>query len=509
MVLCSMLIALWILVPLYLLDASSSDDDTFSSFLGFNNLAEMPYKLSDMTAVSIKKYEVVPDAEANSFMQIVPEDRIYLFGGCTSDLTCTVQKSLPDSPRSCSCQSITNKCIYYKPIENQWRSCASAPVARYRHAAAEQKGKVYMVGGRQLDGSIVKQIDIYDMRTNTWDPTGIVWKDAVYDAVAYGWGINIMIAGGFSISRAPVNTVTRVNTIARTVVMDMPNMLHARGALQVQQMGNKFYVWGGFDQTPGKAATGACTTPSHHHEVYDADRHEWTQLADAPYGRASPATGSNGRNLYFSIAGETYETGDKSCTRVVPVGNVGMYNSTSGGWTVVDRLPGDRFRYTGASYFNGTFRGFYLFGGLSRYDATCGCPAGQSTECGDGCYRLSNVTTLYVPVSVYVNHRKQDRCGTKTQHIKVQNPHAHTPTPPPIHTLHSSHTHPSLIPHTPSHPFPSLLPLCTPQSDPEPRSNRWRRHRRDRRGCGCRPGAVPRPVTLRLQIHVRARLRQQ
>ena len=394
--------------------SASSDDDMFSSYIGFNNLAQMPHALSHTVAVVIKQSEIVQNsfADVDDMYHIVPEDRIYFFGGCASDQTCTTD----GSARTCTCLSVTQRCMFYRPLKNNWGNCASAPIARYRHAWAKLRGKIYIVGGIGADGSIVRKIDIYDPITDSWDVSGIIWSDATGDAAAWGSDFmrSVYVAGGYTSANVALGSVTRIDTVSRTINRDVPNMLHPRGAAEVMNAGTLYYVMGGYE-TVGKLSSGACSLPTHWNEAFNSLTNKWIQLPDMLYGRAGMATGTNGKNLVFAIAGETVDPTDDTCTKSVPVQNVGLYNITNRLWSTVDDLPSaNRFRYTSASYYNGSFTGIYLFGGNSAFDPRCGCPVGVTVGCGAGCFRVSNLSTLYVPVSIYVNHpRKHNRCNTK------------------------------------------------------------------------------------------------
>jgi hypothetical protein len=401
----------FLLIFLAYISSAHTDDDTFSSYISHSTLAKMPYPLSHATAVLFKAVERVEDPTTNVDFswEVVPEDRVYFFGGCTSGQTCTTSSG---GARTCTCASVTNRCVYYRPITNTWGTCASAPIARHRHAWAKAYGKVYLFGGQRADGSIVKQVDVYDVLSNKWDTAGIQWPNATTDAIA--WGVDearsVYVAGGFNQNKVASNAVTRFDIVSKKAARDTPNMLHARGAGQVLQVGNLFYVMGGYDAAVGVTTTGACSQPVHWAEAYDSLHNRWVQLPDQLYGRASLAMGTNYKNLVFAIAGETVDPADPTCTSVVPVPNVGLFNSSSNTWTTVDSLPtSNRFRYISSPYYNASFRGIYLFGGTSVFDPTCGCPPGQSVGCGAGCYHASNVTTLYVPVSLNNHHPRPPR----------------------------------------------------------------------------------------------------
>ncbi len=90
--------------------ATSSKDDP-TNFIGFHTAKEMPFSRSDMTATT--------------FHQSGQYTKIYLVGGCVSNQIC--------SDSFCYCPEITNKCTYYIPETNEWKTCADAPTPRYRH----------------------------------------------------------------------------------------------------------------------------------------------------------------------------------------------------------------------------------------------------------------------------------------------------------------------------------------------------------------------------------------
>ena len=75
---------------------NNNNDD--ASYVGFHNVATMPYHLSDMTTVI---YDI------DFIDQQGP--RVYLVGGCIEDQDCSAGLT------KCICPDTTDKCIYFTP----------------------------------------------------------------------------------------------------------------------------------------------------------------------------------------------------------------------------------------------------------------------------------------------------------------------------------------------------------------------------------------------------------
>ena len=93
-------------------ELENNDDIPYAGYVGFTNVATMPYRASDMTATLFYANETGGD-----------HDAIYLVGGCISDQVC--------NSNGCSCLNYTDGCIYYKPALDTWHTCANAPRQRY------------------------------------------------------------------------------------------------------------------------------------------------------------------------------------------------------------------------------------------------------------------------------------------------------------------------------------------------------------------------------------------
>ncbi len=84
-----------------------------------------------------------------SFETVATGPRIYAFGGFDATSQAMDFASVLDT-RS-----------------GEWRELPPVPHARYAHTATLHDGKVYVIGGRDLDGEIAA-VDVFDLRSETW-----------------------------------------------------------------------------------------------------------------------------------------------------------------------------------------------------------------------------------------------------------------------------------------------------------------------------------------------------
>ena len=110
----------------------------------------LPYPVSDMSAVTLGR-------------------KIYLMGGCVKD-----QEYIKELGFSV-CPEITSKSLAFVPETKKFEVLPPAPNARYRHAALAVGTKIYLAGGRTVDDSIIKSIDVFDTVKGTWGAS-IPWS---------------------------------------------------------------------------------------------------------------------------------------------------------------------------------------------------------------------------------------------------------------------------------------------------------------------------------------------
>lgn len=336
--------ALVLLLSVSLTSATTASPGTETDFEGFVFSREMPLARSDMSATP----HVVDG---------VSRTHIYLIGGCSAHQLC--------GGEYCYCPEVTNKTQYYDTaLDQYYTGLADAPRPRYRHAAAEADGVIYLFGGRDLYDNIITEVDAYDISSNTWT-TPCTWGDATSDETAVAELVNgstqVIVFGGYE----PDYTASD-----KTILFDpqmclftpKQQMPYARGDVQSLAVetaeGPLAFVIGGFDSADWCQAQATVAS-------YNLALDTWTIHTPLILGRADLAIGEINGHL-FAIGGETI---NEHCNGSVPVSDVerldrNVGNGPYGGdWTVELEIPEDRFRYTGVSYRNTIF----VFGGQGGY----------------------------------------------------------------------------------------------------------------------------------------------
>lgn len=259
-------------------------------FEGFDDVHQMPFGRSDMTATLFAPELFDDDLGA----------RIYLVGGCAADQECPT-----DWGGWCFCPELTARCEYYSPDQDIWVDCASAPRERYRFAAAEVNGKLYIVGGRDVMDQIVTEVDVYDPVSDTW-ATPYVWEDATSDNGVFADGDDLYLVGGYDQNYTVAhNSLTKLSTID-FIAETLSSMSTGRGDLGVISVpesdgSSSHYAIGG-------AGVDFCTMLNTV-ESYDIASDTWIILGVLTLPRADMALGVIDSEL-FVIAGETK---DDSC----------------------------------------------------------------------------------------------------------------------------------------------------------------------------------------------------
>ena len=151
----------------------------------------MPAPRSDMTATLVN-------------------DLIYIIGGCNHPNGTQLAESVMSTDTTpihitttstYQCHSITASTISYSPQRDTFNTASSlsltpAPRARYRHAAVSVGGRIWLLGGLDVNGAIIHEVDVYDVALNSWSTPGRL--DVVTsDLAAFVWDGYIFFAGGY------------------------------------------------------------------------------------------------------------------------------------------------------------------------------------------------------------------------------------------------------------------------------------------------------------------------
>lgn len=194
---------------------------------------------------------------------------------------------------------------------------------------------------------------VFNTATKTWSTlpsqSGVTSRS---DFACWTLDTRIFCTGGYSAdySRA-LNTTIVLNTTDGTSLFRtglVADRLVQSGDCRAQVLGGQVYVFGGF-------TTDFCT-PLASVEKYDPVANTWSLKAPMFVARGCPADLVINQTLY-AIGGEQK---DAQCATSVPIGNIGMYNTTANAWSTNPYpLAIPRFRFSAAAYKNK----IYDFGG--------------------------------------------------------------------------------------------------------------------------------------------------
>lgn len=336
----------------------------------------MPYKASDLGVAVYSK----------SLDSYGP--RIYVTGGCVTDQLCTTAQY-----QYCYCTLATKKCKYFTPENPSWHDCADAPTARTRHMTAIVGDYLYVIGGKDgtVNDNMILDIEVLDIKQNTWSTFATqTTSQAVSDGYAFSYGNQFYVVGGYDSVYTAMSAMLAYDTTASKTSFGaqspttMAPMSIGRGDIGMTQLGNNFYVTGGWDSNWCTALKVV--------EKYDPSADTWSTQAPMLYGRGDMVTGHLDGNM-FSIAGEQ-KFSPTNCDLSVPVSYVGRYDPSSNSWATEEDLSLSVFRFGGASYESDTQKAIFLFGGQTTFNPNLGPYGG---------YAIIDTVYQYVPYSVASN----------------------------------------------------------------------------------------------------------
>jgi len=327
---------------------------------------------------------------------------IYIAGGCDSPKGNTYVDADGLELDFFLCESISDELhIFDADTMTFTTSSAKLPRARYRHAAVHAKGKLWLVGGRNIpDDQIIAEVDVYDPATDSWSTVGKI-PDAFLTsdngAFANSDGSTIYVVGGYNQNyfapdalpttfsfdtQAALDDYEETAAIGITefvqdlVVMPRADLLTGRGDIHAvsSEDGTKAYVAGGY--------AGMCQ-PLTSAEVYDVATDTWSPAGDLLKARGDGAM-VEASGTIFAIGGEINHPDQCAAPELVPplshqslaVNDVEAleYAASLGQtaeWTDVADIPEFRFRFSAASWPSTGVA--YAFGGQTSFDESCKC----------------------------------------------------------------------------------------------------------------------------------------
>ena len=325
----------------------------------------LPFPRSDMTSTL-------------SYALGLSKPLIYIVGGCAADQGWIDFASPPDGTGMFACLTVTDRCDAYDPINNVYVACSSAPRPRYRHAAVEVDGYLFLLGGVNANDEVVKQVDKYDPVSDSWSVHG-VWEDATTDLAAFvrrnvDHSATIFAVGGYrpELDYETTNRVTQIDPLKFSAVYEAnpasrKNLKIGRGDIMAATSSTYAYVQGGYSSEGDNAW---CETlPSV--ERYDFATGYWETIPSSQAAHTSSADGvlvAMSGSIY-SIGGETKDNCDQTTT--VAVKEVAVLSEMIESWRDATEIPIETFRFSAAAVHD--TKAIYLFGGQNYYNEECNC----------------------------------------------------------------------------------------------------------------------------------------
>ena len=201
----------------------------------------------------------------------------------------------------------------YDPVANAWSSAANMPTARAYARAAVIGGLLYVVGGSTATGP-VGALEVYDPGTGNWSSLGAM-PTARFDAAVGVINDKLYVAGGAT-SAGAVGVLEVYDPVAGTWSAKA-SLNSARSGAAAGVINGLFYVAGG-SSTTALAST----------EVYDPSMDFWNVVASMESAQASGASAVVNGTLYI-ISGM-----DGSSN---PTSTIQAYDPTQNAW--IDQAP--------------------------------------------------------------------------------------------------------------------------------------------------------------------------
>ena len=280
-------------------------------------------------------------------------DKILLAGGC-------VGKQVLQNWGGYGCDAITKSATLFDPTTETFEAVPDMPRERYRHAATEVNGKVYLLGGTDLSypEPQIALVDVFDAKSKTWSTLPSednLSPGAMTDPAAFAIGTKLYFVGGYETTT--YNATNKVwsydtaTTEAKTGWIEVAEAPTKRGDSIGVTMGNKGYVFGGFTHENDWAM------PVGHLESYDPSANRWESHPVMKTVRGDKA-GAELHDRFHVIGGETKDENGTS----VPIDKVEVFDPSDGTWQTEGDIPSERFRFMAAS----TKNKIYIFGGQGK-----------------------------------------------------------------------------------------------------------------------------------------------
>ena len=205
-----------------------------------------------------------------SFAVAASQDKIYIFGGCSSF------NEITGYPINCSGANEE-----YNPATDSWKTKAPMPTARAELQANVVNGEIYLIGGTLPDGSVSNVTEVYDPSNDSWSvavpiPTAV----GLYASAVVGNKIYVEGGGQSGPVIGDLNQIfdPELNMWALGAPLPIPVLSAAAGSTDGVLALTRLYVIGG--TTDG-------INPLNTTYIYDPQANIWTSGTSMPTARGT------------------------------------------------------------------------------------------------------------------------------------------------------------------------------------------------------------------------------
>jgi N-acetylneuraminic acid mutarotase len=293
----------------------------------------------------------------SDFVALTYENSTFIMGGCIGNQSV--------DPITGMCPAITNTFNRYDLNSNSWTVLPSPRHNRTQYSGAIVGTKLYYIGGRDHNGDLLGEVDVFDIESQTWstlpDQNGVTLRS---NSAAFVYGTTIYVVGGYDENYDSLKSVITLNTavsntFATGLIPDKPTDSGDCGSVTI---GDYAYVFNGFSST---IPDGFCH-PRRTFERLDLVNRSWTTIGSTIYARGLPASAVINGKLYL-FGGEGKQD---NCTngnaKSYPVSFLEQYDPSTNRWSDGGAVGSNRFRFSGTSYGNLTL--VFSFGGQGVED---------------------------------------------------------------------------------------------------------------------------------------------
>jgi N-acetylneuraminic acid mutarotase len=214
-----------------------------------------------------------------------------------------------------------------------WRRLSPAPSKRTEVTATALDARIFVIGGFSEAGDTVSDVEVYDTKTDSWDP-GLDLPIAVNHAMAATLDQTVYLIGGY-LGPGLENATDRAFAFRDGRWDEIPRMPEARAAGGAAALDGAIYVAGGVG--PDDLADEMF--------VFDPSANEWTTARGAPTVREHLGVAAH-RGLLYVVGGRTGGIGSNLAAAEV-------FEPATEAWTQLRDMPTARGGIGAAATSNG------------------------------------------------------------------------------------------------------------------------------------------------------------